>query len=424
MKRKSEIFRLDIEGRRKILEFLQDFEMDGYISDIKVRRVVQTSYNKKGTVTFGITLRGFTAGNIDLEVPLTFDVDTKEMSNPAVAFVDGEAVLITQSLFDNILERYNMKRKFHPGWMNRDNYESPATYFIYNNYENRYSSKIDKRELKNAVSCFLINLLSGSENVKSAFNKSLKKARRYEDEKLLNLLLAFGSRVSSDSIINVYENNFKNNLNINNFIRERKAQEDEFEEAPAEEYELLEEVKPEEQAPAPTPEGEIEVKDIDIIVPEVYDKVVYPEARDLLELIRLYRIIRFTYRKLNDEWVMRTTDPHYLWLTKKGNIICIAWDYYRDDWRAFDINRMKDVNIYYRDEWIELGKFLKMLEEFREQGFEVEYNYNDIFSPRGPYYDTLVYVRGNLQKMNKKFGDPLHTLVESMIEKFDIILGR
>jgi len=453
VKSKASPFRLDVAGRKKLLEFFQDFDMDGYISDIKVRRMIQEPDSKKGTVTYGVTIRGYTSGNIDLEIPLTFDADLKELSIPVIAFINGRATLINQGLMDSLLSSYNFEKKFYPGWMDVYNLTSPASYFIYNRFNERYSNKIGKKitrkkEWEDCVNDFLINMLSGNKSVGRVFKKKIKNIRGSNEDELTSLILSFGSRIRLSSIINIYEYTLSKKSNINkiynenrvvkaedlpefpeynplDFIEDEEEKDEDLPEFP--DYSPLDfiEEEPEELEviPVPSEYEEQEFKDVDIVIPETYTKIVYPEPRELIELIRLYRIIRFTYKKLNDEWVMRTGEPHYLWLTKKGNIICILWDYYRGNWRAFDISRMKDVEVYYSDRWLQLGQFLEVLENFRQEGAEIGYDYTEIFSPRGPYHDSLVYVRGNLKKMNSKFGEPLRGLVDNMIEKIELCLG-
>jgi len=383
---------LDVEGRQELLKYLKDFQIKGTVADIKVRRYDQGS----GVVTYGLKLHGYTGGNFDIEIPLHFNEETGKVSKPVIGYVYGQAVLLSASTFDNLLSSANLSKKYSPGWMSVEKVTHPSVGWVFN-LENKYASI---SEADKCLSDFYIVGSGSPEQVRDALRRARVRNANIEEG---DLYLAFGARLSYSTI-------------------QRLAQEpiDEFEIHPEEEVsrelapeeEFYTEWEPEEEEAAPEEEPLI-------IVPEEYKKIVFPTVGELLELVRLYKTIKFVYKKLNDEWVFRTAEPHYVWKTKKGNLLVIAWDLYRNDWRSFDINRIRDVEIYYDRDWMELGQFIAMIENLKKNRQE-HLLWVDIFNPRGPYHKQISDIRGSLKSM--KAGGPLKSLIGKMVCKLDLLL--
>lgn len=381
---------LDAEGQKSITTFVNGMHIDGMLSDIKVRRYDEST----GIVTYGVKLRGFTGGNFDLEIPLFFSKESGKISDPVIGFVQGQAILLSEAALGRLLGSANLTRKFAPGWMNIHKLTNEPTFFVFNP-ENKYASK---PEHSNSESDYYIAKMGSKRQVKIAMLRmGLDSTLCDSSDTLQRMLLAFGSRLGFEEICKI--------------AADPEQMELPFEDEPEQlGFEWLEEETPEE-IPEETEEP-VEEKLI-IEAPEDYRKIVFPSIGELLEIIRLYRLIKFVYRKLNDEWVFRTTEPHYLWKTKKGNIIMIAWDKYREDWRAFDIARLRDVEVLYNKEWRDLGQFIAILEKAKDQQDE-HLLQQEAFSPRGPYHDYVTNVRGSLKRLAAKSGGPLRQLLLNM----------
>ena len=383
---------LDVEGRQELMRFLKDFQIKGTIADIKVRRYDKTS----GVVTYGLRLHGYTGGNFDIEIPLYFNEKTGKVSKPVIGYVYGQAVLLSAATFDNLLSSSNLSKKYSPGWMAVEKEQYPTVGWIFN-LENKYAAK---NEANKCLSDFYIVGSGSIEQVKDA----LRRARvRNEDIEEGSLYLAFGSRLSYSAIRRLGQEPIdENEIHPEEEVTRELAPEEEF----------YTEWEPEE-------EEVVEPEEPLIVVPEEYKKIIFPTVGELLELVRLYKTIKFVYKKLNDEWVFRTAEPHYVWKTKKGNLLVIAWDLYRNDWRAFDLNRIRDVEIYYDKDWMELGQFIALIENLKKNRQE-HLLWVDIFTPRGPYYKQISDIRGSLKSM--KAGGPLKSLIAKMIKKLDLLL--
>ena len=415
---------LDVEGRRIIQKYLFGFRLKGYAEDIKVRRFDP----KKGIVTYGVKLRGLSAGNIDLEIPL--HLKDGKLSEPVIGFVDGNAVLLGEGLFTSLLDSVNLKTKHYTNWMDLNRQFGVGELFIINK-PNKFASQ--KVELEEAISDFFVNTSSSILSVSKSLNKKgriLLASGLSTEDALSNLYSSFGSRIPFSLLRKFAEDDYEFYGESPPGVTPDTGEEgyEEYEtqgEYPAELETLMQEEQVvHEEVPEAVSEETVEYEEPEpkyeplIEVPEVYREIIFPSVEELIEIIKYYRVIKFVYKKLNDEWTIRTVEPHYLWLTKKGNIVMISWDYLRGDWRAFDIGRVREVEVLNHGEWIELGQFVSMLEDAQGKGVE-NLDMNDAYIPRGPYHDTVTRVRGELKRMNRKFGGIIHDHIESIIEKLN-----
>jgi hypothetical protein len=108
-------FNLPVTGQTTLLKFFRGFKISGYVDSVHLRgyRLEKNA----GVCTFGVKLRGLTGGNIDLEVPMAFDIESGTVREPVLAFIDGRAHLISQGMFNKMLDRLNLEKKWVPGWM-------------------------------------------------------------------------------------------------------------------------------------------------------------------------------------------------------------------------------------------------------------------------------------------------------------------
>lgn len=325
----EKVIRLDEEGRKLLVKFFRDFGLDGWIDDIKVRR-----YNQRdGVVTYGVKLRGFTGGNIDVEVPVIFDISERKLKPPVICFIDGRAFLLNESLLSDIMNGVNLRKRNYLGWMDVDGVYGVGFYTIQNP-----ANKYGNRERENVRLSFDLNRFASKRMVEVAFSRELSR----NDLERMNL--NFGARLG--------------------FIFLRKAKNGYM--------------------------GET-------VRPEIYRGIIFCSADELLELIKLYRLIKFAYEKMNDRWIWRVVEPYYLWKTRDGDIVLVGWDYIGNDWRDYDIGKVMDIGIRYDKEWIELERFVNLLEYLR--GIKG----NRRFQLEKPYYENLVQIRGNICKMGKRF---------------------
>ena len=142
----------------------------------------------------------------------------------------------------------------------------------------------------------------------------------------------------------------------------------------------------------------------------------------MMTCIKLYRVLRFSYRKLNGEFTQREVEPHYVWLTKKGNLITICWDFQRDDWRAFDLNRIRDVDVSYYGDWKELGEFMAMAEKAQAKGIKLPINTRDVYSPRGPWSETMTNQRLHHRLVKKAMH--IGSVLKDQMEYLDGLMGK
>ena len=436
------------KGRQKIMSALREYDIEGFVESVELqgwRLMTPTS----GTATFGVKLRGITAGNINLEIPLAFDASEDKITNPVIAYYNGDVINLSQGFFDRVMGSVNLTQRVIPpwGWMERDHLDKQFfTYVINppNKYEvgevTKYSSRMSRdhyEAFKRFIICYAGSDVTIADSVANDANIYLEEGLDLGDA-LFRLLTSYLGELDIDTITNIAQEAYKKHSSIKDIVRteavalmkqgldykeivnrlttmfasldiaeimgivdslirfakavyaNRTAQDPEMEAwwEEAEEFPELEELPEDEEILELT---ELIEEEPIIEVPVEYERIIFPTPYQLQQLIKLYRIIRFTYRKLNDEFTMREVEPHYLWITGKGNIVMISWDFLRGDWRAFDINRIRDVDVSYFGEWTEMGEFIGMLEDARAKGIEMPINYRDIFDPRGPYSKILLH---------------------------------
>jgi len=369
-------FRLDLIGRDKILSYFSGFDLSGFITDFKVLQYRMLD-NSKGVVTYSIKLRGYTGGNVDIEIPVMFDIEVGEVQRPVIGYINGNVILLSEGVLNSLLDSFNLKRKFYPGWISFNYAISDKDYNIYNDW-NKYRvaslEDLEDNDLMSALNGYFLCLGASKDTLLNVIRDRASYLCRdgvsYDDASVYMVGSYLGGNVDFFDIKKVVND-------VYNFSK-RYAQ------------------------------GELEI-------PEYYERIEFPEIADLLDVIKLYHVIRFAYRKLNGEYTTRVVEPHYLWYTNKGNVILIGWDYSRGDWRAFDLNRIRDVDVMYLGDWIELGKFLAMVQSYGK----VPDDYRDVFKPRGPYHDFVVNVRGSLNNLRDRTKPVLSIMIDKIGKVID-----
>lgn len=472
------------KGRLKIMSTLRDYDFDGFVESVELQNYRMIN-EYSGTATFGVKLRGITAGNINLEIPLAFDASKDKVSEPVVVYYNGDVITLSQGFFDRVFGSINLTKQVVPpwGWMERDDLKKSMVTFVLNppnKYEvgetTKYSSNgsMSSDHLE-AFKRFVICYAAGEETILDAVSNdaSLYKEEGLElGDALFRLLTSYLGQASVDEIADIAQDTYYKAGALRDTIRTkavalmkqgfgyqdiinrlstmfatielgevtaivdslivyahkrlagRTAQDPEMEAwwEEAEELPMLEELPDEEEIIELT--DEVFEEEPLIEVPVEYERIIFPTPYQLQQLIKLYRVIRFTYKKLNDEFTMREVEPHYLWITGKGNIVMISWDFLRGDWRAFDINRVRDVDVSYFGEWKEMGEFMAMVEDARAKGLEPPINYRDIFSPRGPYSEDMTTHRlhSALMSTSTRFGSVLRDQTRMMAQIFGGLL--
>lgn len=441
------------KGRMHLSKELRKFKMQGYIDKMDFYGYKLDDNGLTGIARFGLRLRGYTAGNINLEVPLAFDAGQNKFSIPVICYMDGETFNISQEFFDNLLGQVNLVQTTVPdgGWMSPD--KSNLGTYIRMNPANKYASTSDKSM---AMNHFLLCLGATRTTLKdAAINTAIDMLHGgiKIDDAMFRLLAIFLPRLSMNDLTSVVQGVYGGRVgkrlafdedaydiptSLYDMVEAEEAVEeyDESWRAPYQAPYVYEPEKRPYEEPAkviditegpvqelpvvlePAPQGR---EDVEIIVPESYDQVIYPTAAQLQQLIKLYRVIRFSYRKLNGEFTMREVEPHYLWLTKKRNIIMISWDYQRNDWRGFDIARVRDVDVSHYADWKNLGEFMAIVDKANEKGLKVPINYRDIYKPRGPYHENVVDHRGS--RMGSVLGNQFMAL-HQFLSGLDQLVGE
>lgn len=446
------------EGSRVLMKFLQRFKMNGFIDSVRLQGY-RFDDDQVGVCTYGIKLRGYTGGNVNVEVPLPFNAVEGIVREPIVAFLDGRATLISQGMFDRIFGSLNLEKKMMPGWMNF--IENPSSWtMVIRNDKNKYrvgSSLIGDPEMGEAFENFNI-CLSGSEEMititASRRAVELMDTGMSPEEAVLNLNANFLGSLSKQRLNSIV----KDVMGLTRFAQEPPLIPGMVEvplpteipgPAPAEVF--PEELPPQElyEVEEPVP---IETEEAPLLpIEEPIRQLPYipvPTARDLADTIKVMHIIRFIYQKMTGETGERTVEPHYVWLTNNGRMILIAWDQARSNWRSFDLNRVKDVNVGYNGDWVDLGNFNGMVEEMRgkfptpQEADNALMTDQSAFTSKGPAFVEIQYNRPGilsmaskeresklgkvvqeLQKIRPFFGSVLRDKVDYLIHFFKVLGG-
>jgi len=451
-KRDSVSIDLIAEGNRVLLKFLRDFHLNGFVDAIQLRgyRVDKGV----GIATFGIRLRGYTGGNIDLETPMAFDVREGTMTAPVIAFIDGRTTLISQGLFDKVFDQVNLERKWVPGWMSVIPSDTYSFSRVIINDKNKYksaSSHVDdevypeafedfnaclaatKRHLRQALAHRVLGMiqdgLTASEVQHGLYVNFLGSLSKTDIDHAIKRVVQAYRRVAQEPLPPGFEELFPLEEPIEVAPGEVPPLPEEFAEPVPLEFEeevpLEEGLPPEEAIPTPALEEpevpevpEVPVAEIPPAVEpappvELFPSIEHPSVADIIGIIKLYHLLRFLYTKLNGEMGMREAEPHYVWRTNKGNYVVISWDRDRNNWRSFDLNRMGGPEVSYDGNWMNLGQFNGMVGQLPDADawHETIVNPKDVFSQKGPMHTDLRYVRGalvkDLRKMGKHFGSVL-----------------
>lgn len=465
---------LTSQGRYVLSKFLGKFKINGFIDAIGLRGY-HFDDDDTGIGTFGVRLRGYTGGNIDMEVPLSFCTKDGSINDPVFGFIDGKSVAITQGTFDRIFSSLNLERKMSPGWMYMS---TPYDEFtaVKMNDSNKYkvaSTMIGDDELGEAFENFMLCAAASLNTVETAIRNRIQ---ALDDIGLsggsikLNLYVNFLGVVSKDTLDRLVEETvgntpFKGNASVvakvvrsaddvkmpilpfGGDIKEEldayegidpdesdvrynfdPAQTDPFNEPALEETDL-QNMSDENFYEVPEPVDMAPKDVVEIVeVPDIYQpshSSVTPE--DIINIIKLLHILKFPYQKLDGDSAIRTTDPHYVWNTKNNKMILIGWDRDRGDWRSYDLSRMGDndaVQVSFDNDWVSLGKFLDMVSKMEPslERTEILENYTDQFIPQAgkPLYHEIRQFRGfairDLNKLRPRYGFLVQKKIDCMID--------
>lgn len=112
------------------------------------------------------------------------------------------------------------------------------------------------------------------------------------------------------------------------------------------------------------------------------------------------RLMKFYYVNKKGESGYRVVEPHYIWETKDGNWLLIAWDRNKNNWRSFYLDEMDDVRIKIRNRFEPYDKFLGRVTLYRMTKEKIPASEGDFFTERGPIHPrTITKVRGDRDKI-------------------------
>ena len=164
------------KGRMAILRCLKGYRIRGTVESIDFMGFHQEGL--KGVCTFNVRFHGLSGGNFSLEMPMAFDAEADHINPPVIVFTDGQAVPLSQGLFDRLLERFNLTKKHIPkeGWMVVDPWETNLTQPIINpsnKYLIRDAHKYQVHGHSSKFSGVIDQALSGNNDFTEAFKNFL-----------------------------------------------------------------------------------------------------------------------------------------------------------------------------------------------------------------------------------------------------------
>ncbi len=103
------------------------------------------------------------------------------------------------------------------------------------------------------------------------------------------------------------------------------------------------------------------------------------------------RLMKFYYRDVKGSNAgYRVVEPHYIWETKSGGRLLIAWDKTKDNWRSFYLDATDDVRIKIRNKFVPYEQYFIDITMYRMMKKEIPYSEEDFFEPHGPRHPRSI----------------------------------